>query len=136
MAGRDHMFSKALIDRLCYRHGFPFITSVILAVVTAAWPRVREALFHQGTSIWTMAMLATVSTAFALLCGGRFRTFFVVIAVTPPFILVLPWFLRSAIRHPEYPVRGFVEYFVYFVAAPIILVWVFAILFNRKEPSA
>ena len=109
MAGRDHIFSKALIDRLCYCHGFPFITSVILAVVTAAWPRVREALFHQGTSIWTMAMLATVSTAFALLCGGRFRTFFVVIAVTPPFLLVLPWFLQLFQTLPasyDYMVKG------------------------------
>ncbi len=124
------------MDRLCYRHGFPFITSVLLAVATGAWPRVREALFHQGTPIWTMAILATVSTAFALLCGGRFRTFFIAIAVTPPFLLTLPWFLRSAVHHPDYPVRGFVEYFVYFVAAPIILVWAFAILFDRKEPSA
>ena len=136
MERTDHMFSGALTPRLCYRHGFPFITSVVLAVVTAAWPRVREVLFHQGTSIWTMAILAAISTAFALLCGGRFRTFFIAIAVTPPFLLVLPWFLQSAIRHPEYPIRGFVEYFLYFVATPIALVWIFATLFNRKEPSA
>jgi hypothetical protein len=130
------MLSGALIPRLRYRHGFPFITSVVLAVVTGAWPHVREVLFHQGTSIWTMAILAIVSTAFALLCGGRFRTFFITIAVTPPFLFALPWFLRSTIRHPEYPIKGFVEFFLYFVAAPIILVWVFATLFNRKEPSA
>jgi hypothetical protein len=71
------MFSSALVHRLCYRHGFPVVTSVVLAVVTAAWPRVREARFHEGTSIWTFAILATISTAFALLCGGRFRTFFI-----------------------------------------------------------
>ena len=130
------MFSGPLILRLCYRHGFPFITSVVLAVVTTAWPRVREARFHEGTSIWTFAILATISTAFALLCGGRFRTFFIAIAVAPPFLFVLPYFLRSVIYHPDYPIKGFVEYFLYFVAAPILLVWIIAALFNRKEQSA
>ncbi len=130
------MLSGALIPRLSYRHGFPLIISVGLAVATAAWPRVREALFHQGTSIWTMAILTIVSTAFVVLFGGRFRTFFIAIAVTPPFLFVLPWFLHSAIRHPEYPIRGFVEYFLYFVATPIILVWILAKLIDRKEPSA
>jgi hypothetical protein len=130
------MFSSALVHRLCYRHGFPVVTSVVLAVVTAAWPRVREARFHEGTSIWTFAILATISTAFALLCGGRFRTFFIAIAVTPPFLFILPWFLRSAVRHPDYPIKGFVEYFLYFVAAPIILVWIASTLFNRKEQGA
>jgi hypothetical protein len=129
------MFSGPLILRLCYRHGFPFITSVVLAVVTTAWPRVREARFHEGTSIWTFAILATISTAFALLCGGRFRTFFIAIAVAPPFLFVLPYFLRSVIYHPDYPIKGFVEYFLYFVAAPIILVWIVATLVNHKEQS-
>ncbi len=124
------MFSKALILRLCYRHGFPLITSVVLAVVTAAF--VRYARFC-ATSSWTFAILATISTAFALLCGGQFRTLFIAIAVTPPFLFVLPWFLRSAIYHPDYPIKGFVEYFLYFVAAPIILVWIVATLFNRRE---
>lgn len=130
------MFPTALIRRMRYRHGFPFLTSVVLAVVITAWPRVREARFHEGTSIWTFAILATISTAFVLLCGGRFRTFFIAIAVTPPFLFVLPWFLRSAIRHPDYPIKGFVEYFLYFVAAPILLVWIVATLFNRKEQGA
>lgn len=130
------MFSRALILRLCYRHGFPFIASVVLAVVTTAWPRVREARFHEGTSIWTIAILVAISTAFALLCGGRFRTFFIAIAVTLPFLFVLPWFLRSVIRHPDYPIKGFVEYFLYFVAAPIILVWIVGTLFNRKKQRA
>jgi hypothetical protein len=129
------MYSRALMLRMCYRHGIPFITSVVLALVTAAWPRVREARFHEGTSIWAIAILATISTAFALLCGGRFRTFFIAIAVAPPFILVLPYFLRSAIYHPDFPIKGFVEYFLYFVAAPIILVWIIAMQFNRKEQS-
>ena len=128
------MLIRALIHRLCYRHGFPFVTSVVLAFVTAAWPRVREARFHEGTSIWTMAILVAISTAFALMCGGRFRTFFVAIAVTPPFLFVLPWFLRSTIHHPDYPIKGFVEYFIYFVAVPIILVRLIATLSNRKEP--
>jgi hypothetical protein len=131
-----HMFFRVLILRLCYRHGFPFITSVALAVVITAWSRVREAVFHEGTSMWTFAILATISTAFALLCGGRFRTFFTAIAVTPPFLFALPWFLRSVIRHPEYPIKGFVEYFLYFVVAPILLVWIFATLSNRKKQSA
>ena len=130
------MFSRALILRLSYRHGFPFITSVVLAVVTTAWPRVRDTFFHEGTSIWTFAILATISTAFALLCGGRFRTFFIAIAVTPPFLIALPWFLRMQFAMPDLPIKGFVEYFLYFVAAPILLVWIVATLFNRKEQSA
>ena len=124
------MFSRALILRLSYRYGLPFIASVVLAVVTTA--RVHDARFH-ATSIWTFAVLVAISTAFTLLCGGRFRTFFIAIAVTPPFLSVLPYFLRSAIYHPDYPIKGFVEYFLYFVAAPIILVWIIATLFNRKE---
>ncbi len=130
------MIFRALLLRLCYRHGFPFITSVVLAVVTTAWPRIRETLFHEGTSIWLFAILATISTAFALLWGGRFSTFFIAIAVTPPFLFALPGFVRGEIRHPDYPIRGFVEYFVYFVAAPIILTWIVAALLNRKEQSA
>jgi hypothetical protein len=130
------MFSRALILRLRYRYGFPFITSAVLAVVTTAWPLVRDAFFHKGTSIWTFAILATISTAFAMLCGGRFRTFFIAIAVTPPFLFHLPYFLRVQIAMPDYPIKGFVEYFLYFVAAPILLVWIVATLFNRKEQSA
>jgi hypothetical protein len=70
---------------------------------------------------------------FALLGGGRFRTFFIATAVTPPFLLVLPGWIQSAVRHPEYPIAGFVEYFLYCVAAPILLVWVVAKLINGKE---
>jgi hypothetical protein len=131
MTGIAHMFYRALVLRLRYRHGFPFILSVVLAFLTAAWPRVREARFHEGTSIWTIAILATIATAFALICGGRFRTFFIALAVAPPFLFVLPYFLRSAIYHPEYPIQGVVDYFLYFVAAPIILVWIVGALSNR-----
>lgn len=130
------MFSTGLIRRIRYRRGVPFIMAAVLAIVITAWPRIREAHFHEGTSIWTFAILAAISIAFALLCGGRFRTFFIAIAVTPPFLFVLPWFLRSTIRHPDFPIKGFVEYFLYFVAAPILLVWIVATLFNRKEQSA
>ena len=76
------LFSTALKHRLRYRHGLPFITSVVLAVVTTAWPLVRDAFFHKGTSIWTFAMLASISTGFAMLCGGRYRAFFIAVAVT------------------------------------------------------
>jgi len=125
----------AVVRRIYYRHGFPFITSVVLAVVTTAWPIVREARFHEGTSIWTFAILATVSTAFALLCGGRFGTFFIAIAVTPPFLFVLGWYnLSSALLY--FPIKAAAEYFLYFVAAPILLVWIVATRFHRKEQSA
>jgi hypothetical protein len=129
------MLTRTFTIRLGYRYGFPFITSVVLAIVTAAWPHIREARFHEGTSIWTFAILTTISTAFVLLCGGPFRTFFIVIAVTPPFLLVLPGWLDSMIAHPEYPIRGFVEYLLYFVATPILLVWIAAKLLKRKAHS-
>lgn len=127
------MFSAALIRQIRYRHGFPFITSVVLAAVTTVWDPIRQSYFHEGTSIWTFAILATISIAFVLLCGGRFRNFFIAIAVMPPFLFVLPSFLRSAILHPDFPIRGFVEYFLYFVASPILLVWIVATLLKRKE---
>ena len=130
------MVFRPLLLRLRYRHGFPLITSVVLAVLTAAFPRIREAVFHQGTSIWTFAIFVTVSTAFALLCGGRFRTFFITVAVTPPLLFAMPRFLRSQTSHPDYPIRGFVEYFAYFVAGPIIFTWLAAKLLNRRDPGA
>jgi hypothetical protein len=119
-----------------YRHGFPFITCVVLAVVTTAWPLVRDAFFHKGTSIWTFAILATISTAFAMLCGGRFRTFFIAIAVTPPFLFVFGWYYHTRSAMLYFPFKAFVEYFLYFVAAPIFLVWIVATLFNRKGRNA
>ena len=131
------MVSKALINRLSYRHGLPFITSVFLAAVITAWPRVRDVYFHKGTSIWTIAILVTLSTAFAVLCGGRFRTFFTAVAVTPPFLLFLfGELLRLRSVMLDYPIWPFVQYFLYFVAAPILLAWIVATLFNRKEQRA
>jgi hypothetical protein len=131
-----HLSSAALLHRLRYRHGFPFITSVVLAVVTTAWPLIRETFFHKGTSIWTFAILATISTAFAMLCGGRFRTFFIAIAVTPPFLFALGWLLRLRSAFPDFPSKAVGEYFLYFVAAPILVVWIVATLLNRKERHA
>jgi hypothetical protein len=125
------MFSRALILRLSYRHGFPFITSTVLAVVTTAWPLIRD----EGTSIWTFAILATLSTAFAMLCGGRYRPFFITIAVTPPFLFFI-WFLRLRSASWDYPIKPFVEYFLYFVAVPILLVWIVTTLLNRNKRSA
>jgi hypothetical protein len=127
------MFITALLRRMRDRHGFPFITSVVLAVVITAWDHVREAYFHAGTSIWTYAILAIISTAFALLCGGRFRTFFVAIAVTPPFLFFFGWSLRLRSDMLDYLIKPMGEYFLYFVAAPILLVWIVATLFLRKE---
>ena len=122
--------SQGLVRRLRYRHGFPFIISVVLAVVTTS-------LFQpsRAVSIWTFALLALISTAFALFCGGRFRTFFVAIAVVLPFLYLLGWFLRM--RSVLYlPGQAVGEYFLYFVAAPIFLVWIVATLLNRKERHA
>jgi hypothetical protein len=104
--------------------------SVGFAVVTTG-------LFQptRAVSIWTFALLALISTAFALLCGGRFRTFFVAIAVVLPFLYVLGWFLRM--RSVLYlPGQAVGEYFLYFVAAPILLVWLVATLLNRRERHA
>ena len=104
--------------------------SVGLAVVTTG-------LFQptRAVSIWTFALLALIATAFALLCGGRLRTFFVAIAVVLPFLYVLGWFLRM--RSVLYwPGQAVGEYFLYFVAAPILLVWVVATLLNRRERHA
>ena len=125
-----HRFFTALVGRIRYRHGFPFIMSVVLAVVTSA-------LFQpsRAVSIWTFALLALISTVFALFCGGRFRTFFIVIAVVPPFLYLLGWFVRM--RSVLYlPGQAVGEYFLYFVAAPILLVWVVATLLNRRERHA
>jgi len=131
MTSTLHLSSTALIRRLRYRHGFPFIMSAVLAVVTAGWSYV-----FGGTSIWTCALLALISTAFALLCGGRFRTFYIAIAVTPPFIFIFGWLLRRRFAMPDFPSKVVGEYFLYFVAAPILLVWIIATLLNRKERHA
>jgi hypothetical protein len=131
MTSTLHCSFTALIRRIRYRHGFPFITSVVLAVVTAAWPR-----FGRATSIWTFALLALISTVFALLCGARFRTFYIAIAVAPPFLFHLEWVLRMRPAVLDFPSKAVSEYFLYFVAAPILMVWMVAMLLNRKELRA
>ncbi|HEU0006847.1 MAG TPA: hypothetical protein VFS12_12730 [Terriglobia bacterium] len=126
-----HVASTGLVRRIRYRHGLPFIISVVLAVVTTAWAQPTRA-----RSIWGFALLALIATAFALLCGGRFRTFYVAIAVTLPFHFLLQWFLRVRSWIPDFPSKPVAEYFLYFVAAPILLVWVVATLLNRNERHA
>ncbi len=112
---------------------FPFIASTALAVVTTVWFWSRV---FRATSIWTFALLALISTAFALLCGGRFRTFFIAIAVTPPFLFIFGWFLRRRSAMLDFPSKAVSEYFLYFVAAPILVVWIVATLLNHKERHA
>ena len=90
----------------------------------------------RAVSIWTFALLALIATAFVLLCGGRFRTFYIAIAVMLPFLFLLQWFLRVRSWIPDFPSKPVAEYFLYFVAAPILLVWVVATLLNRKERHA
>ena len=127
-----HLSSTALIRRLRYRHGFPFIASAVFAIVTSGWTFV-----FGSTSIWTFALFALISAAFALMCGGPFRTFYIAIAVTPPFLIVFGWFLRLRFAIPDYPYsKAVAEYFLYFVAAPILLVWIVATLLDRKERHA
>ena len=116
-----------LIRRIRYRYGFPFITSGVLAVVT-----ISRCQPSRATSIWTFALLTLLSTAFTLLCGGRFRTFFIAIAVTPPFLFLLRFFLPS----PYFPSKALGEYFLYFVAAPILLVWAVSTVLSRTERHA
>ena len=126
-----HLPSTALMDRIRYRHGFPFITSAVLAVVTTGWSRVFGA-----TSIWTFALLALIATAFTLLLGGRFRPFFIATAVTPPFLFIFYWCLRMRSVGADFQSKAVTEYFLYFVATPILLVWIVATLLNRKEGHA
>ena len=53
--------------------------SAVLAVMTIAWLQIKGGM-------WGWAVMVLISTACALFCGGRFRTFFAAIAVTPPFL--------------------------------------------------
>ena len=131
MTSTLHLSSTALIRRLCYRHGFPFIASAVLAVVISGWPHV-----FRSTSIWTFALFALISTAFALICGGPFRTFYIAIAVTPPFLFIFGWLLRRSYAMMNFPTKAVSEYFLYFVAVPIFLVWIVSTLLNHKERHA
>ena len=90
----------------------------------------------RSTSIWVFALLALIATALTLLGGGRFRTFFIVVAVLPPFLFILVWCLRMRSAMYCLPGKAVGEYFLYFVAAPILLVWIVAKLSNREKPSA
>jgi uncharacterized membrane protein YjjP (DUF1212 family) len=123
--------ATALIRRIRYRYGFPFIASVVLAVATIARFQPKQA-----TSIWTFALLALIATAFALLCGGQFRTLYVAIAVTPPFLFVLQWFLQMRSWMPDFPSKPVAEYFLYFVVTPILLVWTVSTMLSRTERQA
>jgi hypothetical protein len=93
-------------------------STFVLAIVTIGWFQPSRAV-----SIWTFALLALISTAFALSCGGRFRTFYIAIAVTLPFLFLLRWFFRMRSAFPDFPGKAVGEYFLYFVAAPIALIW-------------
>ena len=130
MTSSPHISSAALIRRIRYRHGVPFIASAALATISTCWPRVMGA-----TSIWAFALLALIATAFTLLYGGPYRTFFIAISVTPPFLFALVWFLRLRSAMPDFPSTGVTQYFLYFVAAPILLVWIVARLSSRKGRS-
>jgi hypothetical protein len=130
MTSIPYILSIALVRRIRYRRGFPFIMSAVLAALTTSWPYVFAA-----TSIWTFALLALISTAFALIGGGQFRSFFIAIAVTPPFLFFFGWFLRRSFAMEDFPSRAVSEYFLYFVAAPILLVWIVAALLNRNQRS-
>ena len=126
-----HHFSVALMCRIRYRYGLPFIGSIVLAVATISRFQPKQA-----TSIWTFALMAFLATVFALLCGGRFRTFYVAIAVIPPFLVALQWFLQMRSWMPDFPSRPIAEYFVYFVAVPILVVWAVSRVLNRPERHA
>jgi len=126
------MFSTALIQRLRYRYGFPLAMSVAFAIVITAWP-----LSHKATSIWTFAIFGSIPTVFAILCGGQFRTSFVAVAVTPPFLyFFFFWFLPLRFAGFNNPIKAEIEYFLYFVAAPILVVWIVGMLLNREEKTA
>ena len=130
MTAMAHL-STALVRRISYRHGIPFLAATALALVTTAWPHV-----FRSTSIWTFAILALISTAFALLCGGRFRTFYIAVAVTPPFLFIFGWVLRRRLAMPNFPINVVSEYVLYFVAVPILLVWIVATLLSRNVRNA
>jgi len=123
-----HRFFASILRPVTYRYGFPFIASVVLAV--AAVDRFQP---KQATSIWSFAVIPFIATIFALLCGGQFRTLYVSIAVVPSFVVVLQWFIQMRSWIPNLPLKPFAEYFLYFVAPPILIVWLVAMLLNRRQ---
>lgn len=129
-----HIFTAFLIRPIRYNRGVPFITSSVLAVMTIAWLQIKGGM-------WGWAVMVLISTAFALFCGGRFRTFFAAIAVTPPFLFAIGWLIHLHSAVPVYfPLssagREAGKSFFWFVAAPILIVWIFSTLFNRTEQDA
>jgi hypothetical protein len=123
--------STSLIRPMRYHHGVPFIMSAVLAVLTIAWLQIKGGM-------WGWAVMVLISTAFALFCGGRFRTFFAALAVTPPFLFAIGWLLHLRSAVPVYfPLsrvgKEVCKSFFWFVAAPILIVWIFATLFSRNE---
>ena len=116
-------FFASILRPVSYRYGFPFITSVVLA--TAAIDHFQP---KQATSLWSFALMPFIATIFALLCGGQLRTVYVAIAVVPPL-----WFIQMRSWIPNLPVKPFAEYFLYFVAPPILVVWLVAMLLNRSQ---
>jgi hypothetical protein len=126
-----HRLFAPILRAVSYRYGVPFILSVVLAVLT-----VGRVGWRQPTSIWSFALVAFIATTFALLCGGRFRTVYVAIAVVPQFIVVLQWFIQMRSWMPDQPIKPVAEFFLYFVAAPILVVWLVATLLNRRQRHA
>src|SRR5688572_7349054 len=126
-----HRFFAAIVRLVSYRYGLPFIVSVALAVLT-----VGRVGWRQPTSIWSFALMAFIATTFALLYGGRFRTVYVAIAVVPQFLVILQWFIQVRSQMPDLPIKPVAEFFLYFVAAPILVVWLVATLLNRRRRHA
>src|SRR5262245_66254572 len=119
-------FFAGIVRRASYRHGLPFITAIAIALVTIG--RFQPT---RPTSIWTFALLAFIATTFALLCGGRFRTTYVAIAVAPPFLVALQWFLRMRSWLPDQPFNPVVAFFLSFVSISILIVWLSAMIVHH-----
>jgi len=102
--------------------------------MTTAWLQTKGGM-------WGWAVMVLISTAFALFCAGRFRTFFAAIAVTPPFFFSIGWLLHLHSTVPVYFPLSSVggeagKSFFWFIAAPILLVRMVARLINRTERNA
>jgi hypothetical protein len=49
---------------------------------------------------------------------------------------MLQWFVRVRSWIPDFPTKPVAEYFLYLVAAPILVVWLAAMLLNHRERHA
>jgi hypothetical protein len=124
-----HRFVAAIIRVVSYRYGIPFIISAALAVFgRAGW--------RQPTSIWSFALIPLIATLFALLWGGQFRIVYVAIAVVPSYLFVLQWYLQMRSWIPNLSIKPFAEFFLYFVASPILIVWLISTLLDRRQRHA